>query len=608
MKHSLEEYRNGGDGLILWCEDNVRVKVYREGSDIAEWCPMGDLPDTKHPDTDRSYVDMWENQKKVLREALVMHEGRFVHRLIVFCWPRGEGKSYVVCLIQLWKFFCWPSQQIMLGANSKDQVKFVHYDIMRDLILNSPNLLKIVGEKNVQEKEIRLKSKGKVLSIIRSISSFSGIVSNITGYTFSEIFDMKKPRFFTQLDGSIRNMPNALGVIDSTVSEKDHVLYKLYMSYTKGEDPSLYFSFRCSQKPSYKDFWHPHMTQAQLNSYKSKFPVSEFDRYFKNTWEAGVTQVFTDDIVESIGYIGIDGVFGGGEAVRNAIKHKIKHEKSKETKLQNNNYDIAVNTAEIDKVNNRLIPVDNVYKLQDSFGHPSYAPVADLHELGRIFKTDWAILAGVDRSDPLKNTKRGARTIVTVVAKGLPNSKNNMDLFSSEGVAHKYIYFLLHLVHVETGNLEHIKEVLRECVVEYDGIDTMCAERWGMWDIVQWCEEQNIAFEPITSTYAVQRAMFTELYTTCRTGRFKAPKVYVEGTKTMDILREEMSKFDHNPDKKWYGSPEKNDYYGVQDDVMYSLGCAMYSGRDLNYTEFRERQGVLNFGEFYEDYSMMGRY
>jgi hypothetical protein len=98
---------------------------------------------------------------------------------------------------------------------------------MRDIILNSPNLLTVVGRRNVQEKEIRLRDgKGNIGSFIRSISSFSGIVSNVTGYTFSEMFDMTNPKFFVQLDGSIRNMPNAIGVIDSTVSEKSHILYK----------------------------------------------------------------------------------------------------------------------------------------------------------------------------------------------------------------------------------------------------------------------------------------------------------------------------------------------------------------------------------------------
>ena len=65
--------------------------------------------------------------------------------------------------------------------------------------------------------------------------SFTGIVSNITGFTFSEMFDMKNPKFFTQLYGSIRNVVNALGVIDSTVSEKDHILYKQYLSQLEKE-------------------------------------------------------------------------------------------------------------------------------------------------------------------------------------------------------------------------------------------------------------------------------------------------------------------------------------------------------------------------------------
>jgi hypothetical protein len=208
-KDDWDEYREGADGLIEWAEKNVCVPIYPEGEDLAVWCLIGHLPTEKNPITGRSYRDMWEAQKVVLRKALVMDNGRFRHRLIIFCWPRGDGKSLLVCITMLWKFFCWTRQQIMLGANSRDQVKFVHYDIMRDIIINSPRLLaRINGKRNIQEKEIRLKDDaGNVRSLIRSISSFSGIVSNITGFTFSEIFDMKNPKFYTQLYGSIRNMP-----------------------------------------------------------------------------------------------------------------------------------------------------------------------------------------------------------------------------------------------------------------------------------------------------------------------------------------------------------------------------------------------------------------
>lgn len=606
---TLEDFRNGGEGMTLWCEENVYAKIYLPGSDVSTWWPMGDLPKKPNPDTGRSYHYMWEMQKEILHEALVMRNGRFKHRLIVFCWQRGEGKSYLACLTQLWKFFCWPAQQIMLGANSKDQVKFVHYDIMRDLIINSPNLKRIVGEKNIQEKEIRLTSKKRVVSIIRSISSFSGIVSNITGYTFSEIFDMKNPKFFVQLDGSIRNMPNALGAIDSTVSDKSHVLYRLYNTWREDKDPTLYFSYRFSKKGSYKDYYHPFMSKNQLESYKSKFPPAEFARYFKNTWEAGSTQVFTNDIIEAMLYIGLDGVYTLGEEVRTVIANRHKIEETLEEKVQRMDKDTFRVEHQIEKSLRRLTSIETIYQMKDSYNRPIITPVSALEELTRIFETDWSILVGVDRSDPMKvNKGLGARTMISVIAKGLPFSKDNVEMFSKEGASHKYIYFLLHIAHASTSSLEEIKEVLKEVSEEYDGIDALCSERWGMWDLVGWCEEQNIYFDAVTGTYTVQRAMFTEFYNACRSCRFKAPRCYVEGSKSGDIFREEMGLFDHNIDKKWYGSPEKSENYGVQDDCMYATGYAIYAGREIGVLDFRERKGLHHFGEMYQNKALVGRY
>ena len=153
------EYRKGAEGFIKFTEDNVRVAIYPTDSDIPIWTRVGDLPDLPNPETGKSYREMWEAQKEICREALRMENKRFVYRLIVLCWMRGEGKSLLACLIQMWKFFCWPRQQIMLGANSRDQVKFVHYDIMRDIILNSPRLLFKIGKRNIKEKEIISRDK-----------------------------------------------------------------------------------------------------------------------------------------------------------------------------------------------------------------------------------------------------------------------------------------------------------------------------------------------------------------------------------------------------------------------------------------------------------------
>ena len=115
----VARWRNGGEGFVSWAEEHVHLPIYPEGSTIEQWWPLADLPKNKMTLTGKSYYDMWQYQKDIFYRALEMKDGRFLYTLIVFCWMRGEGKSLLACLVQLWKFFCWMRQKIMLGANSK---------------------------------------------------------------------------------------------------------------------------------------------------------------------------------------------------------------------------------------------------------------------------------------------------------------------------------------------------------------------------------------------------------------------------------------------------------------------------------------------------------
>jgi len=600
-KERAKVYRNGGEGFVRWCEDNVCIEIYEQG--LPVWRAISELSDEPNTETGRSGKEMWKEQSKIAREALRMENGVFVHRLIVLCWMRGESKSLIVCLIVLWKFFNFASQKMMLGANSKDQSKFVHYDIMRDIILNSPKLLQIVGERNIQEKEIRLRNnKGRVVSIIRSVSSFSGILSNITGYTFSEMFDMKNPKFFTQIDGSIRNVPNALGLIDSTVSNKQHILYKLYKSYMRGEDPTVYFSHRESPKADHRDYWNPNMTQKQLNSYAIKFPENEFAQYFKNTWEAASTRMFTGPMIEAMQYIGAGSSLGETYKVMQILDNCDKITA---------NPDLPDDEKERRTRNLRtpLLHISQVYSLKTDYLQPRAIKMHELEKLGDLYDTDWAILAGVDRADPMKkNIEQGARTIVTAIAKGLPGSRSNPHMNVTSATATKYIYFLIHLIHVVHSDLNTIKEVLEGLCDDFDGLDSFCSERWGMWDMGEWCEEKDISFEAVTASYIKQRECFSELYTLIKDGRFKAPPLAVKGSKEDDILIEEAQLFDHNKDRKLYGSPQKAERYGVQDDAMFAIGWTIYGGRLLTVESFRSRREQTSFGEFHKGHDLVGSY
>lgn len=604
-KHPAE-YRKGADGFINWCEDNCCIPVYPEGSDIPDWYPMCALPP--------EYATIWEGQKAVMRQALEMKDGRFRYRLLVLCWPRGEGKSLVACLVESWKFFNWPRQQIVLGANSKEQTKFVHYDIIRDIILNSPKLLQVIGQKNIQEKEIRIVDKNRrVVSSIKSISSFTGIVSNVTGYTFSEMFDMKNPKFFVQLDGSIRNIPNALAVIDSTVSAKDHVLFKLYSAFTKQEDPTLYFSYRKSDLGESKDYWNPHMTQQQLNSYKAKFPFGEYERYFLNLWTAGQRKVFTEGMIEEMGVLGMDGTLCNHKTIQEAYE---KVEKARqwlatmeEKKLL---YGTTMDGTEqateaVNEFNRRSRRVDTIYTLGGQFGGGGCATIDQLEQLGAMFDTGWSILSGFDRSDPMK-TRPLARTVHTLVAKGLPGSLSNPRQAYNPTSVPKYIYLLLNLQVLTRNTLEEMKDILKSEIDEFDGIDTLCAERWGMWDMLEWCEGQGIAVELVQPTYDRQRAAFGMLYDLAKEGMIKAPTVGVEGYKEEDLWKEELRMFDHNVDEKWFGSPEKYDVGGVQDDSIFSAGWTIYGGRALGVEHLRRRRAKPFWGAMFLNRDVVGAY
>ena len=610
-------YKDGAEGLIRWCNDFVHIPIYPEDSDMAEWVSMSKLPTNINPRTGKSSMQFWLNIQDVLRQALVMKDERFLYRLIVLCWMRGEAKSLFACLIQLWKFFNWPRQQIMLGANSKDQVKFVHFDIIRDIVINSPELLKMIGgERNIQEKEIRIVNNGHVRSIIRSISSFSGIVSNITGYTFSEIFDMKNPKFFVQLDGSIRNIPNAFGVIDSTVSSKEHILYKLYSNFVSGKTSTVYFSYRFSRKGVQEDYWNPNMDNAQLDDYRTKFPFGEFERYFLNMWNAGGLKVFSEEHFLEMVSIGADGYMFNHETLRDILverKKAIDVMMDLQEKSKNINNATVEKTAGIlkDKVElfeKRLNPVSDLYELKDSFGKPTFMTSSTLCKLGDMFNTDFSVHVGLDMADPFA-LKTKARSIITCIAKGLMNSRDNYFSSSMDAIAPRYIYFLLAIFDVEGKSTEKTKDILETLNIEYDGLDTLCSERYGAWDMSQWCEDRMVEFEPVHPMYNLQKEAFNHLFVVINDGRIKCPPVYVYGSKDRNIIREELLMFDHDPQTKWFGSPEKNEGSGVQDDSVFSLMWCFYGSRFTTSDKFRRRNSEQhNFGNFVQTNRLVASY
>jgi len=636
-KPTYADYRKGADGFILWAEDHAWAPIYPVGTEFEVWVPLGSAnlsdsevcPQTgrsyremwceKNPETGRSYQYMWEKQKEILREALAMKDGQFIYRLIVLCWPRGDGKSFLAVLIMLWKWDCWPRQDLRLCANSKDQTGHAHLSVAKEIIRNSPKLLIKIGEKNLLEHELRRRdSRDIVVSKIEIISSASGIFSNINGYAFSEIFELKNRTFWDKVDGNIRNVPNAFGVIDTTVSSKDHLLYDLYDGFIKGKDPLTYFSYRCSEKLDYRDYWHPNQTQAQLNSYKAKQPLT-YAKQFKNLWSAGAEKIFSADQVEAMNYMGAEGVVDHRRVIE-LIQRKYKIIDS-ESGPVSRGVEVYTQDRALDQIESLLWPVSDVYTLNSTHTGSIMASHEVLDVLGDMFDTEWAVIAGVDRAQPFKK-QTSARTLYVAMAKGLPGSRSNPDVGTVVPVPERdvkgvgeymvrgpaYIYFYLQIADITDHSLEGLKDEILLTHDEFDGIDTIGSETWGVFDLKPWAETLEVEVNLWQPTYARQLGAFTELFTLVTDGRLKNPPCSIPGAKDGDIITEEMNNFDHDDDIRWFGSPEKSTKNGIQDDFVYATGWCIYGGRELTVHNFRPRLKSMFTGTIIQPVGLLGDY
>jgi hypothetical protein len=264
--------------------------------------------------------------------------------------------------------------------------------------------------------------------------------------------------------------------------------------------------------------------------------------------------------------------------------------------------------GKIDDIYQRLVPVSGTYRLSDKYGQSKIATMEDLITLSNMFDTDWLLAAGTDYGDPY--AVRGlARTIAMVVAKGLPGSRSRpLEVLLTPDTAPKYLYVMLLVFNVEDHSGDVVKRLFEEAHEEFGGLDVMCSERYGAWDMERWCEERDIEFLPIFPTYDRQRDAFKQVLEATREGRFKCPELAIPGSKKEDIRDEEMEAFDHDSEKRWFGSVEKFEKYGIQDDFMFALGWAFYGARLKGIDDFRIRKQISNFGMFVRNRDLIGTY
>ena len=607
LREMISYWQNDPDGPVDWMERHIKIAIPDPFTGIPRWTYLGDLPGEPHPITGKSWQDFWEWQKsEIIKPALEKGEnGIYKYHTICLSTPRGQGKSYMCCFLILYRFFTMPRQKILLGSNSMGQAKFSMYETMQELIRNSPRLLAIIGPENIKEKEIRLvNARGEVTNIIRTISTSTGVLSNISALSFSEFFQQRPDApFFHQLNSSRRGIVNSQAYIDSTVSSEDHTLHKLYESsfLRKNTNPGVFFYYDYSEKGDIRDYRLPSMTQAELDNFKDSMPPAEFRMLFLNRWEDGAGQLFSPKHIMAMKYIGVSGVLHNHQSIVDNCN------RIKELEATQENDSLVDNTELINSFQRELIPLK--YTLIEN-NLPKMMTVDEAKAICNEHDSDCAVIVGIDRADPLKSdTTEGARTMMTTILKLLPGSRlsPNMHLAGKEGDLVKYLYFVADVKHIETNELDDIKHHLDLILNRFGRINMLCSERWGMSEILTFLEDSEVDFELVSPTYAVQRSSFNTLYSLIRMGLIKCPKLAVPGFVKDDILDEELSVFRHDAIKKFYGSPSKKSKHKPQDDEVFSLALGIYGGRGLTPIDFEPMQDTQVWKGWFPE-STMGRY
>lgn len=562
-------YPADGNGVLAWIDD---TNIVREDKRQNKWTKF--VP--------------WEEQRIFIKNAFKLNaKGDYKHNLIVFSAPRGDGKTYIIALLTLFRFFNRFGEIINLSGNSKEQATFAHYELCKKIIQNTP-ILKNTPGLVIKEKYISLMAGPKeAVCQIKAIPSSVGLLPGTTCAVFTELHNLEERQFFVDLWTSTRATPNAMVLVDTTVAAPGHIVYELWESQKRGDDPLLYFHHYADKH------CNPETTPEQLNSFRRHMLEHEYNMYFRNRWEDATGGLFTADRIREMGYCGVNGVVGRTVDLEIAVQTLMDLDQ-KRSKYANARIQLATVNKEIRGIEETLITTDSIYHTP--------ATSADLDRIQKVFGVNFIIGVGLDRAQMI--SKAPDRTVLTCVARGIVSPEVSY-------------YFVLDMFIPKESTLTVLSEKILDWTTTYGWIDKVVIESYLGQDFYSWCLERGYDAECTPATFKNQKIVFTELYQLMEQGLLKAPKIpyYADDSGELffgysvkeDILREEMKAFSYSSTKKWFGAPEKRLKGGIKDDTIYSLAWAVYATQGEG-IPFGMRGSMNTIGEAMVNKDVVGNY
>lgn len=499
--------------------------------------------------------------------------------------------TILVATWYLFRFFTRYGEQIVLSGNSKDQSTFTHFETAKGMVNNTPRLAKMKEDQGLQVKEkyiaLERGPKDRVCEI-RAIPTSSGLLSNITCAVFTEFQDLEDRPFFTKLHGSLRGTFSAQTYIDCTVAPKGHPIEKMYQANLEGTDPLTYFDWYGDKN------YNPAMTQDQLDHFRANMLESDYNKYFRNIWEAATGTMFDPMAVKEMGYLGNGGHMpdiarAGG--VRKNFRELVAergHILKRLGPLEAAGVDASKDRARLKQIDETLVSVESLYSIP--------ATKEQAEDICNILGTgDLIIGVGLDRARSL--SKNPDRTVLSCVGRAV------IDIDTS-------YYFLLDLAVPTPLTISLFSEYITEWSVKYGWVDRLVLEAYQAEDLHNWCVENGYIADIREPTYKAQYSAFARFQQLVNQGFFKTPPVpYYVGEKGVlfpgvpcgdyeDIVRQEMGVFIHTYRQNSvgmvtsgvFGSPEKKMKYGTKDDAVYSIAWG------IDATQIDENEAVPKKG------------
>ena len=217
-------------------------------------------------------------------------EGRRKYSLALLGLPKKHGKSTLAAAIGVWSAFAGEQHgEIIVAANNLDQASLIIYGKIRQAFKDNPQLARAAI---LRKTHIEIKATGTIIRpIAHKYQTAAGV--NPTLVLFDEIWGYSGREFYDELTESPARKDPLCLIVTYAGYDKDSLLYGLYKSGLKGNDPGMFFIWEHETRASW-------ITQKYLDSQKRRLPANSYQRFHENRWSAGAGQMVTEEDIQRI--------------------------------------------------------------------------------------------------------------------------------------------------------------------------------------------------------------------------------------------------------------------------------------------------------------------